>query len=134
MRAKRTLIILTALIGTFLTLRGYLFLYPDSDFNIAGYNIHHLYSGIVIMMIGGIPLAIFQGSGRLLDLAAALFGVGLSMALDEWVYLVVTDGSNTSYLLPVSFWGGMIMVASASVYTVFLSCTSKKKKGNSQEV
>ena len=37
------------------------------------------------------------------------------MALDEWVYLIATDGSNAAYLTPVSFWGGAIAVGLASV-------------------
>jgi hypothetical protein len=38
------------------------------------------------------------------------------MMLDEWVYLIVTDGSNSSYLLPVSFWGGLAMVLACVAY------------------
>jgi hypothetical protein len=29
--------------------------------------------------------------------------------MDEWVYLIATDGTNASYLLPVSFWGAVAM-------------------------
>jgi hypothetical protein len=47
--------------------------------------------------------------------------VGLSLALDEWVYLIATDGSNASYLLPVSFWGGVIVVGAATLYAAILS-------------
>ena len=43
------------------------------------------------------------------------------MALDEWVYLIATDGSNAAYLLPVSFWGGVVVVGLALVYAVALS-------------
>ena len=46
------------------------------------------------------------------------FGVGLSLALDEWLYLIVTDGTNQSYLLPVSFWGGAAAVALAAGYAL----------------
>jgi hypothetical protein len=47
--------------------------------------------------------------------------MGLAMALDEWVYLIATDGSNASYLLPVSFWGGVVVVGLALAYAVALS-------------
>jgi len=43
------------------------------------------------------------------------------MALDEWVYLIATDGTNASYLLPVSFWGGVIVVALACLYAYGLT-------------
>jgi hypothetical protein len=61
-----------------------------------------------------------------LDLAAVVFGVGLSMALDEWVYLITTDGSNASYLLPISFWGGAVMIGLASGYLAALYLSSKR--------
>ena len=56
-----------------------------------------------------------------LKLALIAFGIGLGMALDEWVYLIATDGTNASYLLPVSFWGGVIVVALACLYAYGLT-------------
>jgi hypothetical protein len=47
-----------------------------------------------------------------------VFGSGLSLALDEVVYLIATDGSNASYLLPVSFWGGVIVVGLGPAWLV----------------
>ena len=108
--------LLTSLIATFIVLRGYLYLSPDTDLNVGAYNIHHLFTGLLFITLGGIPLVLFQGEGRLLDMATLVFGMGLSLALDEWVYLIVTDGSNASYLLPFSFWGGVVMVGLAGVY------------------
>jgi hypothetical protein len=105
---------------TFIVLRIALHLSPDSDFNVGGHNIHHLFTGLVLIALGGIPLAIFRGSTRRLDAALLLFGCGLGMALDEWVYLIATDGSNASYLLPVSFWGGVLVVGLAGLYAVAL--------------
>ena len=61
------------------------------------------------------------GAGRALDIATVAFGVGLSMALDEWLYLIVTDGSNASYILPISFWGGLGFVGAALIYAAWLS-------------
>lgn len=69
-----------------------------------------------LIALGGIPLTIFQGNNRCLDLATILFGSGLSMALDQWVYLIVTDGSDASYLLPVSLIGGVVMIGLAVIY------------------
>jgi hypothetical protein len=45
-----------------------------------------------------------------------VFGAGLGMALDEWIYLIATDGSNASYLLPVSLYGSVVVVALACLY------------------
>ena len=75
---------------------------------------------LLLITIGGLPLTLFQGTSRWLDAAAVVFGVGLSLALDEWVYLIATDGSNESYLLPVSFWGGLVLIAVAWGYVGML--------------
>ena len=113
---RRIGLVLGALVVPFVLLRVWLFFAPNADFNVGGYNIHHLYTGLLLITLGGLPLALFRGASRWLDLAAVVFGIGLSLALDEWVYLIVTDGSNASYLLPVSFWGGLGMIALACGY------------------
>ena len=113
-------ILIGAMLGTFFVLRMLLSFSPNSDFDVAGYNVHHLFTGLVLITLGGIPLAIFRAASRWLDLAIVVFGVGLAMALDEWVYLIATDGSNASYLLPVSFWGGVVAMAVAIGYSLLL--------------
>ena len=126
----RAKILVSSLVATFIIIRIWLYFYPNADFNVAGYNIHHLFTGLILIVIGGVPLTLFSGPGRILNLATAVFGVGLSLALDEWVYLIATDGSNMSYLLPVSLWGGIVLVGLTCLYIValyFLSC----KKGKS---
>ena len=99
-------------------MRFSLWLSPNSDFNIAGYNVHHLYTGLLLATAAGIPLVLRPGRSRALDLASLVFGAGLSLALDEVVYLIATDGSNASYLLPVSFWGGVIVVGLGALWVV----------------
>lgn len=119
---RRNAILIILSIGlTVITLRIALHNSPDSDFDVAGYNIHHLFTGLVLIAAGGIPLAIFRETSRLMDAAVAVFGVGLGMALDEWVYLIATDGSNASYLLPVSLHGAIIIVALACLYAFALA-------------
>ncbi len=118
---KNGLILIGSISLTFALLRASLYFSPDADFNIGRYNIHHLFTGMLMVTLGGIPLAIFRGLSRWLDLARLVFGVGLGMALDEWVYLIATDGSNAAYLLPVSFWGGVTVVGLACVYAAALA-------------
>ncbi len=108
------------MIITFAILRAVLHVAPNTDLNVGRYNIHHLFTGLLLIVAGGIPLAIFQNHSRWLDAARLIFGAGLGMALDEWVFLIATDGSNASYLLPISFWGGVVMIALACVYAVTL--------------
>lgn len=112
--------VLVSMLVTFIILRVYLHVFPGTNFDVAGYNIHHLYTGLVLITLSGLPLTCFHGKSRLLDFAAIMFGVGLSMALDEWVYLIATDGSDKSYLLPVSFWGAVCVIGLTLVYAVIL--------------
>ena len=127
MDTRRARIITAALIATFVIIRVMLHRSPESDFDVAGYNIHHLYTGLLMITAGGLPLALFPGRSRLLDFSAVLFGAGLSLALDEWVYLIVTDGTNASYLLPVSLRGGAFMVTLATLYVAVLYMVGRRR-------
>ncbi len=108
--------LISGILASFLVARAFLYLSPDSDFNVAGYNIHHLFSGMLLAIICLLPLLIVRPKGRKGVVLAFFSGVGLGMMLDEWVYLIVTDGSNASYLLPVSFWGGLAMIVACVAY------------------
>lgn len=113
-------LLLLSLCATVVLLRISLALSPDSDLNVGSYNVHHPFTGLLLVTLGGVPLALFRGSTRRLDACLLLFGVGLGMALDEWVYLIATDGSNASYLLPVSLWGAVVVVGAACLYAAAL--------------
>lgn len=126
MDKRRAGLLVGSLVATFLVLRLYLYFSPDSDFNVGPYNIHHLFTGLLLVTFCGIVVILFKGRSRLLDGATVGFGVGLSMALDEWVYLITTNGSNASYLLPVSFWGGVIMIAAACLYIAILYLSTRR--------
>jgi len=128
--ALRNAVVLGGVVlGTFVVLALWLCLTPNADFDVSGYNVHHLFTGLVFIAAGGIPLAIFRGSTRRLDAALVLFVIGLGLALDEWVYLIATDGSNASYLLPISFWGGVVVVGLALGYVVLLAWYAHQRKG-----
>jgi hypothetical protein len=106
-----------ALVGTFAGLRIWLNITPNADFNVLGYNIHHLFTGVLIVTVSAIPLAIGVAPGRGRDALVAALGVGLALVLDEWVYLITTPGTNADYLLPISFRGGVVMIAIAVLIT-----------------
>jgi hypothetical protein len=112
--------LLAGLVGTFVIVRSALHLAPNADLNVGAYNVHHLFTGLLILTACGTPLALGRVTARAGDRLAFGFGAGLSLALDEWVYLIVTDGSNASYLLPVSLIGGVMMVGAAAALIVML--------------
>ena len=128
MNIRRARMLAASIVVTFVVIRIMLHSSPDSDFDVAGYNIHHLFTGLVLIVAGGIPLALFPAQSKVMDAATVVFGIGLSLALDEWVYLIATDGTNASYLLPVSLRGGIVAVALAVIYVGVLYIVSGKRR------
>lgn len=105
---------------TFLVMRAYLHWSPNTDFNVRGYNVHHLFSGVLLIAVCGIPAVSVPLSPRSRAVATAGFGAGLAMALDEWVYLIATDGTNAAYVQPLSLISGALMVGLACGYALAL--------------
>lgn len=122
---RRARLILASLLLTFVVIRLAMWRSPDSDFDIAGHNVHHLFTGVLLASAAGIPLILRPGRSRALDAACVVFGAGLSLALDEVVYLIATDGSNASYLLPVSFWGGVVVVGLGALWIALVGWGSR---------
>ena len=106
------------MLGSVAVLRAWLFVTPDADFTVRGVNIHHLYSGVLLTVLAAIPLALASSGGMIRRVQVACLGAGLGLMLDEWVYLIMTDGSNASYLLPISGWGAVAMLGLASAYAI----------------
>ena len=129
----RAIILVSSIVLTFVIIRTVLYFYPNADFDVLGYNIHHLYTGIVLMLFAGIPLIIGSIKGFISHIALIVFGIGLSLVIDEWVYLIATDGSNSSYFLPVSFWGGLIFVVITTIYIGVLYLVSSTSKNKNQK-
>jgi len=124
---RRRNLILGSFVLTFIGLRLYLHMSPSSNFDVAGYNIHHLFSGLILITFSAIPLILSNEQGRWVDLGCIIFGAGLSMTLDEWVYLIATDGSDSSYLLPVSLWGAIVAILIVVAFIVILSAWSRSR-------
>lgn len=102
-----------AMLAIFFSTRISLHTFPGTDLDVLGYNIHHLFTGILLATASTIPLAVGVPAGRSRDALLLALGAGLALVLDEWVYLIATDGSNSAYLLPVSYLGGATMIGLA---------------------
>jgi hypothetical protein len=118
-RRRNVADLLAAMIGTVVVLRAWLFVTPNADFTVRGVNVHHLYSGVLLTVLAAIPLALASSGGAIRRVQVACLGAGLGLMLDEWVYLIMTDGSNASYLLPISWWGAVVALGLASAYTMY---------------
>ena len=69
---RRARLILASVLLTFAVVRLALWRSPDSDFDVAGYNIHHLFTGVLLMTVGGIPLILRAGRSGWLDAACGV--------------------------------------------------------------
>lgn len=127
MRAR---LIVAAQLTTLAVVRTYLHLSPNSDFTVGGYNVHHLFTGLLLLVGCAIPLALSPRNTTRMRFVAAGFGAGLALTLDEWLYLIVTDGSNASYLLPVSLAGSLGLNALAAAYLLVYSGRNRDSRQN----
>ncbi len=115
-RRETAVLILIALLATFVPQRLYLHLVnPNADFFVLGYNVHHLFTGVLIEIPAAMVLSLRVGGLWTRRIAAIAFGSGAAMVLDEVVFLIATDGSNQAYLTPVSLWGAVALVGLATL-------------------
>ena len=116
-------LILVPMLTVFAAQRLYLHLIPIRHVVVAGYPVHHLYTGALILIPAAFVLA-FGVRNRLLALLAPLgLGVGSAMVLDEVSYLVATQATDADYRSPLSLGGAIVLMALATglllvLYTV----------------
>ena len=121
MSAKRTLrLILVPMLVTFACQRLYLHLVRVQHVYPAGYLVHHLFWGALIVIPAAFVLA-FGTRLRWLGLAAPVaLGVGSAMVLDEITYLIATKASDEDYVSSVSLVGAIILISMATGFLLFL--------------
>lgn len=109
---KQTLLlILIPLLGTFTCQRIYLHLVRVRHIYPAGYLVHHLFVGVLILIPCAFALA-FGTRGRLPAMLARVgLGIGSAMVLDEVVYLVMTKGTDADYVSRTSLDGAFVFMS-----------------------
>jgi hypothetical protein len=127
MRAR---VIVAGQLTTLIAVRTYLHLSPNSDFTVGGFNVHHLFTGLLLLVGCAIPLALSPRDSPGMRFVGAGFGAGLALTLDEWLYLIVTDGSNASYLLPVSLAGSLGLNSLAAAYLLIYRGGNRDSRQN----
>jgi hypothetical protein len=119
--ARQTLLlILLPMLATFAGLRLYLHLVHVRHVYPGGYLIHHLFIGVLILIPASFLMA-FSPRHRVLQvLAPATVGIGSAMTLDEFTYLVATQGSDADYVSHVSLIGAMVCIVLAVILLLIL--------------
>lgn len=113
---KQTLLlILLPMLATVIGLRSFLHLVHVQHVYPGGYLVHHLFTGVLIVMPASFLLA-FGTRNRLLTLLTpAALGIGAGLVLDEITFLVMTQATDDDYVSDVSLWGAILFVSLATV-------------------
>lgn len=124
---KQTLLlILLPLLGTFVCLRLYLHLVHVQHIYPGGYLVHHLFSGVLIVIPAAFVLAFGTRRRWMAIWARIALGVGSAMILDEIAYLVLTKATDDDYVSRVSLYGGFAFV-SVAVILLWLLYNSERE-------
>ena len=117
------LLILIPLLATFAGLRLYLHLAGVQHVYPGGYLVHHLFTGVLIVIPASFLLA-FETRHRRMALVA--LGTGSAMVLDEITYLVMTKASDADYTSNTSLYGGAGFVMLAVLLLLWLLRRSRR--------
>ncbi len=118
---KQTLLwILLPMLATFVGHRLYLHLVRVQHVYPAGYLVHHLFTGALVVIPAAFVLAFGTRNRVVARLAPAALGVGSALVLDEVTYLVATQATDEDYVSPVSLWGAIVLVSLATVLLLVL--------------
>ena len=115
---ERRHLLIASMVTTFVVVRAWLHVQPDTDLTLGRYNIHHLFTGVLILTVCAIPAILRERPGKGGAVLIAGSGVGLTLVLDEWFYLIVTDGSNAAYVQWPSLLSGTVAVGLACLYAL----------------
>jgi hypothetical protein len=114
--SKQTLLlILLPMLGTFVLLRSYLHWMGIRHIYPGGHLIHHLFPGILIIVLAAFLLSFPSPSRAIGYLARVGLGIGTALALDEVSYLALTQATDRDYGSPVSLAGAALLIALAVV-------------------
>ena len=107
-------LILLPMLATFVCQRLYLHLVRVQHVYPAGYLVHHLFTGALIVIPAAFVLA-FGARNRLLAVLAPVFlGIGSAMVLDEITYLIATKATDEDYVSAVSLCGAIMLISLAA--------------------
>lgn len=121
---KQTLLlILLPMLGVVGCLRLYLHLVQVQHVYPGGYLVHHLFTGVLILIPAAFILA-FEPRRRSVAIGARVaLGIGSGLVLDEITYLVMTKATDEDYVSRTSWLGsvGFVTLAVIVLWMLFKS-------------
>ena len=124
---KQTLLlVLLPMLGIIACLRLYLHIVQVEHVYPGGYLVHHLFTGVLILIPAAFLLA-FEPRRRSVAIGArAALGIGSGLVLDEITYLVMTKASDDDYVSRTSWLGslGFVTLAMLLLWVIFRSTSA----------
>jgi hypothetical protein len=117
---KSLILILSAMWITFLGLRISLHLGGVRHVYPGGHLVHHFFFGAILLIPAAFLLAFPPRASWLRLTNLAVLGVACALMLDEFVYLLATEASDSDYVSRISLVGALILVSSATVFLLGL--------------
>jgi len=119
-KSSETLLhILVPMLLTFTTQRLILHhSHPDTHVFVAGFLVHHLFSGILVLVPTAFLLAMGIRSPLKRKIALVSLGFSSAMVLDEVIYMICTDQSGVAYRGSVSLWGAVVLLSAATFFLI----------------
>ncbi len=121
-------VFLLVFLGTVIFYRLLIQLIGDRSVYIFGTEIHHLYFGVILLLLTGFT-RFFSVSNKLNNLDLILFGVGCGLVTDEFIYILFTPGDHSSYFSNISVYGAVIssLILTVLFYAIFRGIYYEKK-------
>ena len=120
---KRLSVFIISLLAALVLLRVFLSILPSTNLNFLGYNVHHLFVGSLLVVVS----LVFLIFNIVNNFTIIFSGISSALVLDEIIYLIATDGSDLSYLTPVSLWGAITLSAIILTLAIILYNAKKHK-------
>ena len=110
--------------------RLYLYAWPEGGgVTLFGAHLHHLMTGVILVVIGGIPAVLVRSNTPIHAVSVCVFGFGLGLALDEWVLMLVREQAReTAYLSRISLTGALVLLSVATGYALLICALAGRER------
>lgn len=112
---------------TILIVRILVLIVQEKSLMIFGYEVHHLYPGIALVLISGFS-RFFSKDWKINNFDLTFFAIGAGLIIDEVVFLIFTQGNHSDYFSLISNLGAIVLAAAFTIIFYFIYKYEKNEK------
>ncbi len=117
---------ITAILITIFLSRILVWLIQERSLYLFGFEIHHFYLGVLLVMLAGFS-RFFSKNKKLNKIDLIGFGIGNGLILDQFIFILFTNGNHTEYFSRFSILGSLGLIILVVVIYYFIFCKETKK-------